>query len=89
MTPEPWLSALLFVVVGAHALAVVYAYLVGPGRAESESADAADRADEVVCPACGATNERGYRYCGNCVTELPGTVGAGRRGVSPLGGRTP
>lgn len=27
--------------------------------------------DSVVCPACGAENEVGYRYCRECVETLP------------------
>lgn len=39
----------------------------------------------VDCPACGAGNERGYRYCRECGSELPdsvydGSVGGGGTG---------
>jgi hypothetical protein len=28
--------------------------------------------DRVTCPASGAPNEVGYRYCGACMADLPG-----------------
>ncbi|WP_299333265.1 DUF7577 domain-containing protein [Haloplanus sp.] len=92
MIPEPWLYALLIVVVGAQLLTVAYVSrrirfhendaspTAGPGRSAGS--------EEVVCPDCGAKNEPGYRYCGRCVSELPGTAAVGRRPVPPIGGRS-
>lgn len=31
-------------------------------------------AGTVECPNCGAENGLGYRFCGNCVAELPGVA---------------
>jgi len=31
-------------------------------------------ADHVQCPDCGAPNESTFRYCRNCVSELPRRV---------------
>lgn len=43
----------------------------GPATAaEVEGAGARDT-ETVVCPACGAENDRGFTYCENCATELP------------------
>lgn len=43
----------------------------GPDDREGTPSDASG--DLVTCPDCGAENERGYRYCRSCVTELPGS----------------
>lgn len=91
MTPEPWLYVLLFV-VGTQLLTVAYAFRRGQSPESDAAATAAvgpsEGADGVLCPDCGARNEPEYRYCGHCVSALPGSVGAGRPLVSPLGGRS-
>lgn len=28
--------------------------------------------DQVTCPHCGTANDPVFRYCQNCITELPG-----------------
>lgn len=39
-------------------------------------------ADRVVCPSCRAENDRGYRFCRECLGELPGAID---RATSPSG----
>lgn len=43
-------------------------------------------ADLVRCRECGAENEREYRYCRHCVSELPGGTTIGQDGTGPIGG---
>lgn len=31
-------------------------------------------ANTVACPDCGNRNNRGYRFCRQCVSELPGAT---------------
>jgi hypothetical protein len=56
----------------------------GSGRATSEErgTDPQDTggSDRVTCPNCLTTNEAGYRFCRECLGELPGAglVDAGR-----------
>lgn len=40
--------------------------------------------ETVTCPECGAVNERGYRFCRHCVTELPRQVDFERESGPPL-----
>lgn len=48
------------------------------GRAADEEEPADDRpppesGETVTCPECGADNDPEYRYCRDCVAELPGS----------------
>jgi hypothetical protein len=45
---------------------------MGPESAGDAGAQTTD--DTVRCPTCGTTNERGYRYCCECLEELPASV---------------
>ena len=89
MTLQPWLYTLLVVVGGVHVLAVIYAYGSKQGSDDGvEPADSTEQAvqlQEVDCPECGTTNERGYRYCANCVSELPGGDIIDRIPTAPVG----
>jgi hypothetical protein len=40
-------------------------------QAPTTAAEAERNAATVVCPACGAENDRGFTYCENCAAELP------------------
>lgn len=66
----------------------------GPPESASNAGDRADDApepiedpggdgDTVECRQCGAENERRFRFCRNCVAELPGaSLSEGAAGVS-------
>jgi hypothetical protein len=92
MTTGPWLYALLIVVVGAQLLTVAYVSrrmrFHENDASQTASAGRSAGSDEVVCPDCGAENEPGYRYCGRCVSELPGTAAVDRRPAPSIGGRS-
>ena len=84
------------VLSGSIALATIYigaVYLVSRSRVDAGSgaadgvrtaADAIDPDAGVVrCPNCGTENELGYRYCADCVGELPGAVSTASSAVRP------
>ncbi len=56
----------------------------GEERPDSTSASRGETA-VVDCPTCGVENERGYRYCRNCVSTLPGAADTGGSSVVGLG----
>ncbi|MFB6302713.1 MAG: hypothetical protein ABEH78_07630 [Haloferacaceae archaeon] len=86
--PAGWLLAVLVanlaIILVAHALLVVGlgsgfgtgAGTTSTGRAdEGRDVDGAD--DRVRCPNCRTANEPGYRFCRQCLGELPGGGRAG------------
>ncbi|AAG20860.1 MULTISPECIES: DUF7577 domain-containing protein [Halobacterium] len=89
MTLQPWLYTLVVVVGGFHVLAVLYAYWSKQssdgGVEPADSTKKSVQTKEVDCPECGTTNEREYRYCANCVSELPGGGNIGRMPTAPVG----
>lgn len=46
-------------------------YQVRPEASEERPDPPDDGEPALVCRECGAHNEPGYRYCGNCSSELP------------------
>jgi hypothetical protein len=82
----------------AYALASTLRSRDAPGtsRRESPSADAPDAEPPGVgtgsgaegavrCPECGTANEDGYRYCRDCVAELPDAMSFDRSDGPPAG----
>ncbi|MFB6300055.1 MAG: hypothetical protein ABEH65_07325 [Halobacteriales archaeon] len=81
MSPEPWFYVLLIGIGGLHLLVALLVLRFESGRTTAharrvETADDETSGDHVTCGECGATNETGYRYCRQCVSELPGMVTA-------------
>lgn len=89
MIPQPWLYTLLVVVGGFHVLAALSAYwFIQTSDNGVDSADGTEQSEEsknVECLECGTANERGYRYCANCVSELPGGGDIDRAPTQPVG----
>lgn len=83
MPVESWLLGVLGVVAVVHTVAIVAAYRqarrVDPGSGQGM--------DEIACEECGTDNEPAYRFCRNCVAELPGHGGRMGPAEQPLGGR--
>ncbi|WP_324756149.1 zinc ribbon domain-containing protein [Haloarcula montana] len=87
MPVPPWQLGALVVALAFNCLGVYVA--VRLGRAErTATADIGEdtrvddeRGDDgpavLACPACGTENESGYRYCRECVAELPAAIAAG------------
>jgi ribosomal protein L40E len=90
------LVGLVLVAVAVNALSAYLAYRVtrsiGSAVAErarttdpEQSRRAADGEVTVECRKCGTENEPGYRYCRECIAELPGSVAFERSGSGAPG----
>lgn len=92
MVGSHWLIGALVGVMALHALVMYWSYRFHErnqsNRPDSAGADrvSVDTDEAVVeCPNCGTTNERRYRYCRFCVTELPLTREFEQETGGPLG----
>ena len=83
--------AVLSGVIALATICIGAVYLRSRSRVDAGSgaADAVRNPEETIdrdagvvrCPNCGTENELGYRYCGNCVDELPGAVSPANSGM--------
>jgi len=67
--------------VGLLALAVTARRRRTAGDRDGDPTEYVD-GDSVECPSCGAENDRGYRFCRNCVETLPADRPSQRAGGS-------
>ncbi|MFB6281562.1 MAG: hypothetical protein ABEH40_06050 [Haloferacaceae archaeon] len=89
--PAGWLLvalvANLSVVLVAAALLVLGTRTGGDagGDPPGDAADGRDAAGDgrVECPSCRTTNGAEYRFCRECLDELPGRSGVGAAGSGP------
>ncbi len=95
MDAPTWVYASIAGVTVLHLFVLVYLRARRRGSAASApgsaaggdatgDADADADGDTVRCRQCGAENQRRFRFCRNCVAELPGaslaeTAGGGSR----------
>jgi len=90
---QQWQLAFVLGLALSHAaMAVVYYWLRRNPASTANDVRLADNVtsaptDEFLatCPECGTENELGYRYCRNCVSELPGAVDFGSDSDVPVG----
>lgn len=75
-----WVYIAIALLFGIHLVVLAYAFRGGsatgvatPRNGRSEPADAPGD-DTVRCPNCATQNEHGYRFCRECLAELPGGV---------------
>lgn len=74
MPGDAWLYAAVAVVLGGHLLALAYLAMARetPPWASAESTGESGGAVGVcACPECGTENDADYRFCRQCVAELP------------------
>lgn len=85
MQGNEWVYVAIAALLGAHAVMLVYAYRSqgsetslsrfseGPDRSEPASPTNDESSDEGYCrcPNCGAENDTTYRFCRECIAELP------------------
>ncbi|MFB6157874.1 MAG: hypothetical protein ABEJ34_08540 [Haloferacaceae archaeon] len=77
----PLVAALAALLAANVALAWLFGRRLGGERAGPAPVDRS--AGTVVCPACGATNDVDYRFCRDCVGELPTAPGSVDATVRP------
>jgi hypothetical protein len=67
------LAVLAYVFVRRRRISNANANAKTPGGRARENGDGRESADgwAVRCPECGASNDSRFRYCRQCVTELP------------------
>lgn len=56
----------------------------GAGTGTGTEADVDTHVETVRCPDCETANERGYRFCRDCLAELPGATRFGGGGSDPF-----
>jgi hypothetical protein len=91
MLGNEWVYAAIAGLLFAHLLTLVYAYRsnrsepAADASAETPSVDRNEQRDPSVCrcPECGTENDSSYRFCRQCVAELPGA----QLSVEQAGGR--
>lgn len=80
MVPEWLLFGSVLVLVAFNAALSVYwlrrlgAESTAPRTTVTDAPDADHGDGAVTCRSCGARNDAEYRYCRECVTELPGQL---------------
>lgn len=76
MIGEPWLYGSMVATTVLYLGVFLYARYRSSGDRAPAEADHGTVVEGtlVACPSCGVDNERGYRFCRRCVTELPGAV---------------
>jgi hypothetical protein len=94
MITEQWQFGLVIAAFASNLLfvAALYAYRRRHGRVAGTGVELVDEHehghghehDVVVCPDCEAENERGYRYCRDCVSELPTAIPLEASSSDPL-----
>lgn len=80
MTAEPWLLGstvllcLLYTAVLFHLYQLRKTTPAHNAGAESANTDSpmGESKEGITCPSCGSTNNPEYRFCRECVGELPG-----------------
>jgi len=90
---QPWVVALVAIAIGQLAATVLLYHWLGDGTSESSEPVAAPEAipgdatdGVVVCPRCGTPNAPGFRFCRDCIAELPGWNVRSRGGGGPDAG---
>lgn len=78
--PPEWLYGAFIGLALVHLLVAVRAYRA---REAAVQAEAVAATDGLECETCGAVNEPSYRFCRECVSELPGRAPVVGGGASP------
>ena len=77
MPGNEWVYVAIAGLLGAHLVTLLYAYRSEDSGTtlDSGSTEVPEQVEEGVCrcPECGAKNDSAYRFCKECVTELPAT----------------
>ena len=85
--PGDWVYGAIAVLALLHGLVLLSAYRNG-AAARADDPEQYYTGDGVECPDCGERNERDYRFCRRCVSELPGSPASLGTSSAPQGRRT-
>lgn len=81
--PSDWVFVAIGMLLVVHLAVVIYAIRYGSqhtpagtraGAGSAQQAEPERTDDGIRCPTCGETNELEYKYCRQCVAELPTRV---------------
>lgn len=83
-----WVFGAIAILTLLHGIVLLYAYRRGQVTDGDAETCATDTDTAVECPSCGERNERGYRFCRRCVSELPASVSFLNESSAPASRRT-
>ncbi len=84
MALDPWIYAVSMGIILSHLLVVYVAYR-SDSPSSSTSLNTAREDDLVECTHCGEVNEAVYRFCRECIGELPSRLEPAGSGATPAG----
>lgn len=89
--PVDWVLVAIALLMVVHLAVLAYVLdrnSAGWDSGETENPQQYFTDDGVTCPSCGETNEPDYRFCRQCVSELPTGVSFLTESSSPQSRRT-
>jgi hypothetical protein len=86
---EHWVYGAIGLLLVLHVIAVVRAYRKGQASGRAQASTENQTAGQgIECPDCGVVNGQRYRFCRQCVSELPGQVSVLESSSNPSERRT-
>lgn len=84
-----WVYGAIGLLVALHLVALVRADRKGTESERAERGSEGDTSSQgAECPDCGVVNDERYRFCKQCVSELPGQASVLEATTGPAERRT-